>query len=123
LTEPGQSFKRGAPFALTIFVSAFFLFQVQPLIAKQILPWFGSAAVWTTCVLFFQIVLLLGYLYAHWLHLWLSPRRQVLVHAGLLCLSLVFLPIIPNAGWKRAGTEDPIPAAVRFYTDSFHSLT
>jgi hypothetical protein len=100
---------RGAPFALTIFFSAFLLFQVQPLIAKQILPWFGgSAAVWTTCMLFFQIVLLLGYLYAHWLNLWLAPHRQVLVHAGLLCLSLVFLPIIPNAWWKPIGTEDPI---------------
>ena len=53
-------------YALTILVSAFLLFQVQPVIAKIILPWFGgSAAVWTTCLLFFQMVLLLGYLYSH----------------------------------------------------------
>jgi SAM-dependent methyltransferase len=101
--------ERGAPFALTIFFSAFLLFQVQPLIAKQILPWFGgSAAVWTTCMLFFQIALLLGYSYAHWLTSKFDPRRQMIVHAGLLCLSLVSLPIIPNAWWKPSGTEDPL---------------
>ena len=99
----------GAPFALTIFVSAFLLFQVQPLIAKQILPWFGgSAAVWTTCMLFFQIALLLGYSYAHWLTSKFTPRRQVLIHAGLLAVSILSLPIIPSAWWKPAGTEDPL---------------
>ena len=52
-------------FALTIFASAFLLFLVQPIIAKQILPWFGgSAAVWTTCLVFFQAALLAGYAYA-----------------------------------------------------------
>ena len=56
-------------YALTISLSAFLLFAVQPIIAKMILPWFGgSSAVWSTCMLFFQVVLLLGYLYAHWLH-------------------------------------------------------
>ena len=51
------------------FLSAFLLFEVQPVIAKMILPWFGgSSAVWSTCMLFFQIVLLLGYVYAHWLN-------------------------------------------------------
>src|SRR5438270_5442091 len=56
-------------YALTIALSAFLLFEVQPIIAKMILPWFGgSSAVWSTCVLFFQLVLLLGYGYAHWLH-------------------------------------------------------
>src|ERR1700735_2798224 len=73
----------GAPFALTIFFSAFLLFQVQPLIAKQILPWFGgSAAVWTTCMLFLQIALLLGYSYAHWLTSKFDARRQMFIHAG-----------------------------------------
>src|SRR5271154_1813704 len=109
LTGDGSVVKSGAPFALTIFVSAFLLFQVQPLIAKQILPWFGgSAAVWTTCMLFFQIALLLGYTYAHWVTSALPPRRQMTVHLGLLCLSLLILPIIPNAWWKPAGTEDPL---------------
>src|ERR1035441_4663465 len=56
-------------YALAISLSAFLLFEVQPIIAKTILPWFGgTSAVWSTCMLFFQVVLLLGYLYAHWLH-------------------------------------------------------
>ena len=56
-------------YAITIFLSAFLLFEVQPIIAKMILPWFGgTSAVWSTCMLFFQVVLLLGYLYAHWLN-------------------------------------------------------
>jgi SAM-dependent methyltransferase len=101
--------ERGAPFALTIFFSAFLLFQVQPLIAKQILPWFGgSAAVWTTCMLFFQIALLLGYSYAHWITSKFDARRQMLIHGGLLAVSLISLPIIPSAWWKPAGTEDPL---------------
>ena len=55
-------------YAATIFLSSFLLFLVQPLIARLILPWFGgSAAVWTTCMLFFQTVLLAGYAYAHFL--------------------------------------------------------
>src|SRR5580698_2997349 len=74
-------------FAATILLSAFLLFQVQPLIAKLILPWFGgSAAVWTSCMLFFQMALLGGYAYAHWLtgH---AGRRQSTVHLILLALS------------------------------------
>ncbi|HTS66769.1 MAG TPA: fused MFS/spermidine synthase [Candidatus Acidoferrales bacterium] len=95
-------------YALTILVSAFLLFQVQPVIAKIILPWFGgSAAVWTTCLLFFQMVLLLGYLYAHALVRYLTPRRQMLVHGAMLLLSLVALPVYPSASWKPAGTEEP----------------
>ncbi len=101
--------KRGAPFAITIFVSAFLLFQVQPLIAKQILPWFGgSAAVWTTCMLFFQMALLLGYAYAHWVTSSLNPKRQAIVHISLLCISLLSLPVIPSVWWKPAGTDDPL---------------
>ncbi len=95
-------------YALTIVVSAFLLFQVQPIIAKIILPWFGgSAAVWTTCMLFFQLVLLLGYLYAHASIRYLRPRAQMLVHAGLLLASAAVLPIYPNAVWKPSGTEEP----------------
>ncbi|MBI4874064.1 MAG: fused MFS/spermidine synthase [Acidobacteria bacterium] len=95
-------------FACTIFLSAFLLFQVQPLIARLILPWFGgSAAVWATCMLFFQVVLLLGYLYAHWLTNWLSPARQAQLHMGLLALSLLVLPIMPNPAWKPSGAANP----------------
>ena len=95
-------------YALTIVVSAFLLFQVQPVIAKIILPWFGgSAAVWTTCLLFFQVVLLLGYAYAHATVRYLRPRMQMLLHAGLLLVSAAVLPIYPNASWKPFGNEDP----------------
>jgi SAM-dependent methyltransferase len=95
-------------YAFTIVVSAFLLFQVQPVIAKIILPWFGgSAAVWTMCMLFFQMVLLLGYLYAHALVRYLRPRAQMLVHTCLLAVSALVLPIYPNASWKPAGAADP----------------
>ena len=101
---------RGAPlrFALTIFLSAFLLFQVQPIAARYILPWFGGGpAVWTSCLLFFQIGLLAGYVYAHWLGLRLGSRLQGGVHLALLALSLLFLPIRPSAAWKSASVADP----------------
>src|SRR5206468_4136063 len=95
-------------YACTIFLSAFLLFQVQPLIAKMILPWFGgSAAVWTACVLFFQLLLLLGYLYSHWTVRYLRPKTQTILHIAVLAASLLMLPAIPNAAWKPAGGEDP----------------
>ena len=95
-------------YALTIVVSAFLLFQVQPVIAKIILPWFGgSAAVWTTCLLFFQMALLLGYLYAHAVVRYLKPRTQMLLHAALLLVSALALPVYPNTSWKPLGGEEP----------------
>lgn len=96
-------------YAPTIFLSAFLLFQIQPMIAKMILPWFGgSAAVWITAMLFFQVALLGGYLYAHWSIRWLRPRAQILVQAVLLLGSLALLPVMPSAAWKPEGHEDPI---------------
>jgi len=98
-------------YALTILVSAFLLFQVQPMIAKIILPWFGgSAAVWTTCMLFFQLALLLGYLYAHALIRFARPRVQMIVHIALLAVSALALPIYPRLAWKPVGTEEPTRA-------------
>lgn len=95
-------------YALTIVVSALLLFQVQPVIAKIILPWFGgSAAVWTTCLLFFQVVLLLGYSYAHASVRYLRPRMQMLLHVGLLLATALVLPIYPSSNWKPVGNEDP----------------
>ncbi|HET7096139.1 MAG TPA: fused MFS/spermidine synthase [Casimicrobiaceae bacterium] len=95
-------------YAATIFVSAFLLFLVQPIIAKQILPWFGgAAAVWTTCLVFFQVTLLAGYAYSDLVVHRLRPRMQISVHIGLLALSLVLLPIIPASGWKPTGLENP----------------
>ena len=94
-------------YAATIFLSAFLLFQVQPMIAKFILPWFGgSAAVWSAALLFFQLLLLAGYFYAHALIRYLKPKNQFWVHGGLLLASLATLPIVPSArwfAWRRAG--------------------
>src|SRR5271166_6506422 len=95
-------------YALTIVVSAFLLFQVEPIIAKIILPWFGgSAAVWTICLLFFQVVLLLGYAYAHAVVRYLKPRVQGIVHMVLLLGSLAVLPIYPSVRLKPSGTAEP----------------
>src|SRR5262245_30455860 len=96
-------------YAATIFISAFLLFLVQPVIAKQILPWFGgSAAVWTTCLVFFQFLLLFGYAYADFTTRYMKPRMQVWLHVVLLAASLISLPIMPDAAWKPAGDEDPV---------------
>lgn len=93
--------------SLLTLLSAFLLFQVQPVISKFILPWFGgSPGVWTTCMLFFQLLLFLGYTYAH--ALGKLPRKvQALLHASLLLAALYFLPIIPLESWKPIGSEDP----------------
>jgi len=81
---------------------------VQPIIAKQILPWFGgSAAVWTTCLVFFQSVLLAGYAYADWTTR-LGARRQAMLHVALLAVSLLSLPIFASSAWKPHGDEAPI---------------
>ena len=94
--------------AATILVSAFLLFQVQPVISKKILPWFGgSPAVWTTCVLFFQLVLLGGYAYSHWLIRHVPPVRQGIVHVTLLLVALATLLIGPRDFWKPADGNYP----------------
>src|SRR5215510_1805826 len=95
-------------YSLTIFLSAFLLFEVQPMIAKMILPWFGgTSAVWSTCMLFFQIVLLLGYLYAHWMNRTFTPRRQAIFHSAALAVSLISLPIIPSETWRSTAVDQP----------------
>lgn len=95
--------------ALTIFVSAFLLFQVQPIISKTILPWFGGTpAVWTTCMLFFQVLLLGGYAYAHAISHYLPASKQGSVHAILLVLGLLTLPINPGEYWKPDGANSPV---------------
>jgi SAM-dependent methyltransferase len=97
-------------YAATIFVSSFLLFLVQPLIARLILPWFGgSAAVWTTCMLFFQALLLAGYAYAHALEKKLPQAKlQPLAHTLLLAAAVAMLPIAPSEAWKPAGDDEPI---------------
>ena len=96
--------------ALTILLGSFLLFQVQPMISKMILPWFGgSPAVWTTCMLFFQVTLLAGYAYADVLVALKQPSRQLRVHLPLLVLAVVALlvtgtsglpNIVPGDSWK-----------------------
>jgi len=94
-------------YAATIFLSAFLLFQVQPLIAKIILPWFGgTAGVWTICMLFFQLLLLAGYIYSHAYVRTRAPRRRHL-HIALLALAAATLPLAANAAWKPSGGENP----------------
>ncbi len=106
-------------FAVTIFLGAFLLFQVQPIVGKHILPWFGGVpAVWTTCMLFFQIVLLGGYAYAHGAVRNLSARRQQALHLLLLGFSVLLVltlslrwgsPILPGPGWRPAGGVSAVP--------------
>ena len=96
-------------FAVVIALSAFLIFLVQPLIAKQILPWFGgSAAVWTTCMVFFQTALLAGYAYADWAPRRFGVRRQSRLHAALAAISLVALPIVVSVYWKPADGAFPV---------------
>jgi spermidine synthase len=96
-------------FAAAIFASAFLLFQVQPIISKYILPWFGGApAVWTTCMLFFQAVLFCGYLYAHLSQHFLRPKWQAALHLGLLLAAVLLLPMEPSATWKPHDSNNPV---------------
>lgn len=95
-------------FGLSIFLSAFLLFQIEPIIAKIILPWFGgAAAVWSVCLLFFQVTLLLGYFYAHVLTSRIPDKLRGWIHIALLLASLLMLPVIPASAWKPIGNEDP----------------
>ena len=96
-------------FYAVVALSAFLLFLVQPLIAKQILPWFGgSSAVWTTCMLFFQGALLLGYAYSDVTPRALGTKRQPLLHIVVALLALLVLPILAPESWKPLGGEEPI---------------
>lgn len=98
----------GWHFSVVIALSAFLLFQVQPLIGKFILPWFGgSPAVWTTCMLFFQCVLFAGYAYAHASVRFLSPGAQMGLHAALLLLAVALFPVIPDPAFKPIDGSDP----------------
>lgn len=82
-------------YCVTIFLSAFLLFQIQPIIARLILPTFGgTAAVWTTCMMFFQVTLLLGYLYAHALRSKLTPKTAWLVHSMVILVAAILLQVL-----------------------------
>lgn len=97
-------------FALAVALGAFLLFQVQPLIARYILPWFGGGpAVWTTCMLFFQAMLLVGYAYAHGLSR-LPAMGQSLIHVAMLLGAMLMLPIIPSERWMPTPQQNPVIA-------------
>ena len=113
-----------AYFSLCIFLSAFLLFQIQPMIGKTILPWFGGTpTVWSTVMLFFQVLLTGGYAYAAWLTG--KTRRRGLVHLALLGLSLILMlglglawksPITPGASLKPGGTTSPVADIFKILT-------
>jgi hypothetical protein len=106
LAGAGGEARAKVMFGGAIFASAFLLFQLEPLIAKIILPWFGgSAEVWIVCLLFFQVVLLLGYGYAHLLAGRFRPHIQARIHAGLLIVSFLSLPILPRDIWRTSGGD------------------
>src|ERR1700720_4464511 len=106
-------------FAKTVFLGAFLLFLVEPLFAKLILPWFGgSAAVWATCLVFFQCALLLGYLYADVTSRRLTSQRQAQLHIALLVLSLLFLPIAPRFLQAQRANGDPATTILLLLTVS-----
>ena len=87
---------------------SFLLFQVQPMMGRYILPWFGGTpAVWSVCMLFFQCILLAGYAYAHWVGSLKSAKQQATIHVGLLVASLALLPVAPSIAWKPTGAENP----------------
>ena len=105
-------------YGLTIFCGAFLLFQVQLMLAKYILPWFGGTpAVWTTCMLFFQLLLLGGYLYAHLVSTKLSSRNQAILHVAVLGLSSALIvlgalfwktPLLPGPSWRPISSDFPV---------------
>jgi spermidine synthase len=110
--RPGSAAPAAGPslwfYAGTIFLSAFLLFQVQPILAKLVLPWFGgAAAVWSVSLAFYQLAYLLGNLYAHILIQRGGLRFSARVHAIALLGSLLLLPILPSSFWQPQGAEEP----------------
>jgi len=121
-------FQSTLPYAVAIFLGAFLLFQVELIIAKYILPWFGGApAVWTTCMLVFQVLLLAGYVYAHLLATRMRLSAQAVTHLCLMGFSVVLLaglaflwpsPITPGSNWKPVGSAEPVWHIVSLLTVS-----
>lgn len=92
-SAPSQKVSLGL-FAATIFLSALLLFWVQLVIAKMLLPRLGGTpAVWTTCMLFFQVLLLAGYSYGLATTTWIGLRKQAILHSLLILVSVLYLPL------------------------------
>src|SRR5260370_774735 len=113
-----QSSKAVLPYYSAIFLSAFLLFEVQLLLGKYFLPWFGGTpAVWTTCMFFFQTLLVAGYLYAHLVAVRLTPKSQAKLHLTVLLIALVSVvlsaiawhcPLMPGSNWRPEGPAHPV---------------
>ena len=102
------------PYSVSIFTAAILLFLIEPMIAKELLPWFGgAAAVWTACMMFFQIALLFGYLYAHWSISHLGHRGQLLTHILFLALSAVVIWLPTATRTHAAAIGHPAWEAIR----------
>jgi hypothetical protein len=96
-------------FALTLFVSAFLLFLVQPMVGKMVTPLLGGTpAVWNTCMVFFQALLLAGYAYAHATTRWLGPRKQAALHLLVLLMPLAFFPLAIDRSRASGAEQDPV---------------
>jgi len=109
--KPRPVMQRAFRFPLTIFLSAFLLFQIQPMIGRFVLPWFGGGpAIWTTCMLFFQVLLLAGYAYAHWLGSRPSAKMQGATHLALLPSHCFFCR---SRRARRSGNSMPEPGIRR----------
>jgi len=107
---PGRNLSRHtALFSITLLVGSFLLFLIQPMFARMILPTLGGTpAVWNTCMVFFQACLLAGYAYAHGMSTKLPRRPQVILHAMILLLPLIVLPVaLP--GRTPPAESNPIP--------------
>lgn len=104
-------------FAVTVILGACLLFLVQPLIAKIILPWFGgTSSVWSAALVFFQVCVLAGYSYAHWLTTRVHPRTQRLIHAALLLAACALMPILPSDALRPTAEGDPTLQILRLLT-------
>ncbi len=102
-------------YAATLFVSAFILFLVQPMIGKMILPKLGGTPqVWNTCMVFFQTVLLMGYFYTHLVSTRLKARQQILLHGLMLLIPLAILLPTPFdiTAWEPTLGSNPIPSTL-----------
>ncbi|HMF11996.1 MAG TPA: hypothetical protein VKE94_06805, partial [Gemmataceae bacterium] len=96
-------------FAGTLFTSALLLFLVEPMVGKMILPMLGgSPAVWNTCMVFYQAMLLVGYLYAHLTTTWLGARKQAVLHLVLMAAPFLVLPIAVNKALAPEGEANPV---------------
>jgi hypothetical protein len=117
-SQAGPTSKAVWAYYATVLVSAFLLFEIQLILAKYFLPWFGGTpALWTTCMFFFQTLLVFGYIYAHVLAEKVPLRRQGIVHLIVLGIALVVSvvccvrwhsPLLPGSSWKPNGAEHPV---------------